>query len=505
MRLFRISTLAIWISGLTSSSTAISLSETPTRQELVTAANIAKDNMLTFYGGNRPGGIPGYALNPDIYYWWQVGGMLGQLIHHWHITGNDSANDLIKQAIQFQSQDNDFLQPENQSKSEGNDDQSFWAFAAMDAAEYNFPAPDAKTGLSWLGLAQAVFNVQSKRWFTDACGGGLKWQIYPWNKGYTYKNMPANGGLFQLAGRLARYTGNQTYVDWAERIWDWCEDQGLVAAKDGHDPNALHVFDGVPEDKCKSGVNVVQFTYNFGQMIMGASMMANHTNDRKWITRTENLMKGLADQQYLVGSLGANPESKMPNLGAGNILSDSADEFQTPQAGNNDEPSFKAYAIRWMTIAGQLVPSIRGQVQKILHESAIGAAGQCTGKAPGCAGCETPAGSSLAAPGSGQNWCGRRWYQTSWDGFSGMGEQMSAMSVFQNNLVYMNEDQAAAVVPYTANTGGTSESKPDAGHRGEAPGLHWSPITTADSAGAWILTIGSCGMVVMAFWFMITD
>lgn len=270
--------LAAWSAILITGSAAITLSATPSRDELISAANQAKDNMLTFYGGNQPGGIPGYALNPDIYYWWQVGGMLGQLIHHWHLTGNDSANDLVKHAIQFQSQDNDYLQPSNQSSSEGNDDQSFWAFAAMDAAEYNFPAPDASTGLSWLGLAQAVFNVQSTRWHTDACNGGIKWQIYPWNKGYTYKNMPANGGLFQLAGRLARYTGNQTYADWAEKVWSWAEGEGLISAKPDGPPDALHVFDGIPEDKCSDGVNVVEFTYNFGQMIMGAAMMANHVS-----------------------------------------------------------------------------------------------------------------------------------------------------------------------------------------------------------------------------------
>lgn len=228
-------------------------------------------------------------------------------------------------------------------------------------------------------------------------------------------------------------------------------------------------------------------------------------------------MKGLANKQYLVGTLGANTASAMPELGAGNILSDSADEFQTPQAGNNDEPSFKAYTIRWMTVAGQLVPSIQDQVKKILSESAAGAAGQCIGKAPGCAECSTPAGYSLATPGAGSNWCGRRWYQSSWDGFSGMGEQMSAMSVFQNSLAFMDAPGGpgggssgggggggAASVPFTSNTGGQSESKPNAGSDvHDLPTL--APITTADRAGAYIMMIGSLALTVVGLWFMMTE
>lgn len=226
-------------------------------------------------------------------------------------------------------------------------------------------------------------------------------------------------------------------------------------------------------------------------------------------------MKGLANKQYLVGPLGANTASAMPELGAGNILSDSADEFQTPQAGNNDEPSFKAYTIRWMTVAGQLVPSIQDQVKKILAESAAGAAGQCIGKAPGCSECSTPAGYSLATPGTGSNWCGRRWYQSSWDGFSGMGEQMSAMSVFQNSLAFMDapggssgggsgSGGGASSVPFTSNTGGQSESRPDAGS--DVQDLRpLTPITTADRAGAYIMLIFSLAFTVVALWFMMTE
>lgn len=45
--------------------------------------------------------------------------------------------------MQFQVGANKDYLPANQSKDEGNDDQVFWAFAAMDAAELKFPDPPA--------------------------------------------------------------------------------------------------------------------------------------------------------------------------------------------------------------------------------------------------------------------------------------------------------------------------------------------------------------------------
>lgn len=59
----------------------------------------------------------------------------------------------------------------------------------MDAAEQGFPNPPNDTDLSWLGLAQAVFNDQAKVWDNKTCNGGLRWQIPPVNPGYNYKNV----------------------------------------------------------------------------------------------------------------------------------------------------------------------------------------------------------------------------------------------------------------------------------------------------------------------------
>ena len=131
---------------------------------------------------------------------------MGLLIQRWSITGNDTLNDLITQAMLWQVGDNKDFTPKNQSVDLGNDDQAYWAYAALDAAELGFPnPPDSQP--QWLALAQAVHNDQADVWDAQTCGGGMRWQIYYWNTGWDYKNIQSNGGFFQLSARLARYTG----------------------------------------------------------------------------------------------------------------------------------------------------------------------------------------------------------------------------------------------------------------------------------------------------------
>lgn len=49
-------------------------------------------------------GIPG--LLPPPYYWWESGGMFGVLISYWHVTGDDSYNKLITDAMLYQVGEN---------------------------------------------------------------------------------------------------------------------------------------------------------------------------------------------------------------------------------------------------------------------------------------------------------------------------------------------------------------------------------------------------------------
>jgi len=253
-------------------STLFRLDEAPlTRLESIKkAAAVAAAGMRKYYTGDRPGDVPGNL--PDPYYWWECGAMFGGLIDYWYYTGDDQYNNITAQAMQHQIGEYNAFMPPNQSKSLGNDDQAFWGMAAMSAAENKFPdlpSSGPLAGPSWLALAQAVFNTQTTRWNDKTCGGGLNWQIYTFNNGYTYRNTISNGCFFNIAARLFKYTGNKTYSDWAIKTWDWEASIGLMTKE-------LNFYDGSDETKNNcSEINHIQWTYNLGVHLSGAAAMWN--------------------------------------------------------------------------------------------------------------------------------------------------------------------------------------------------------------------------------------
>ena len=135
----------------------------------------------------------------------------------------------------------------------------------MTAAELQYPEVD--DGYSWLSLAQGVFNTQVNRWDSSTCDGGLRWQIYAYEAGYDMKNTISNGGLFQLSARLARYTNNDTYADWAEKIFDWAASTPLINNSTWNVADSTNI-----EDDCTSQGNN-QWSYNYGTMLSGAAYM----------------------------------------------------------------------------------------------------------------------------------------------------------------------------------------------------------------------------------------
>lgn len=197
-------------------------------------------------------------------------------VDYWHYTGDDQFNDLVTTALLNQVGADDNYEPAAQQLSLGNDDQAFWALAVISATERAFPDPPADKP-QWLALAQAVFNRQAARWDTDNCGGGMRWQVISTNSGYDYKNSISNGLFFHMGARLARYTGNQTYADLAERAYDWCKEIGLISPE-------YKVFDGahIPADTNSDGkvavcnvTETLQWSYNAGVMLSGAAFMYN--------------------------------------------------------------------------------------------------------------------------------------------------------------------------------------------------------------------------------------
>jgi mannan endo-1,6-alpha-mannosidase len=228
------------------------------------AKTIASSIIDRYHNGSD---IPG--LFGSEYYFWEGGLAWDSLINYWYQTGDDSHNDIVAEALRFQlGENNDYL-PANQTKSEGNDDQTFWALAAMTAAEYSFPSDVlADLNTTWVDIAINIFNSQAARWDDETCNGGLRWQIFSFNSGYDYKNSISNGNFYQLASRLARFTGNSTYEAWSSRVLEWSQASGLISSD-------FAVYDGTDSSKNCSDLNHIQWTAYAGTYLAGAAYAYN--------------------------------------------------------------------------------------------------------------------------------------------------------------------------------------------------------------------------------------
>lgn len=235
-------------------------------------------NLLSYYHGTEAGQIPGLLPGPPPggdYYWWESGAMWDTLIDYWHYTGDAAYNNLVAQGLLFQVGPNDDYLTPNQTATLGNDDQGIWGMAAMSAAEANLANPSNSSKQQWSALATSVFDELSQdRWDEATCRGGLRWQILSSNQGYNYKNSISTGVLFNLGARLARFTQNSTYADWAGKAWDWAESVGFID-KWGY------IYDGAHVEFNCTDINKVEFSYVAGIYLQGAAFMYNYVSRSK--------------------------------------------------------------------------------------------------------------------------------------------------------------------------------------------------------------------------------
>ena len=433
------------------------------KASLISGAQIAARNLLQFYDGFRRGGTIGMFQSPV--YWWESGAAWNAYLDFWRYTGNDSYNDVTKTALLWQvGSNNDYL-PSNFSNSAGNDDQAFWAMAAMSAAEYNFTNP-ASNQPQWLALAQAVFNQQASRWDTQYCGGGLRWQVYQFNTGYNYKNSISNGAFFNLAARLARYTGNTTYGDWAEKVWNWQLQSGFTNS------TTYAIYDGAQVPTC-SNMNQVQWTYNNGLFMGGCAFMYNFTKgNATWQGRADRLIERTTD--FFGGA-------------ANNIIYEPACEPY--DICNTDQHSFKGYLARNMGYTMIMYPNSRGRLLPLLQASAAAAGKACVG--------------TVSTLPDFNQMCGFKWTWNNgtFDGSTAVGYQtgqnMAALETIQANLAIY------AQAPFTNATGGTSQGNVAAGVTNpQSTPFAIKAATSGDKAGAGILTAIFTGSVLTFAWWL---
>ncbi|KAK6218121.1 hypothetical protein LQW54_002871 [Pestalotiopsis sp. IQ-011] len=319
------------------------------------ASLVAEDLLTSFYHGNEPGQTPG-VFDDTHYYWWSGSALWATLLDFRARTGNTSYDDIVLQALQWQvGQGYDYL-PANWSATEGNDDQSLWAQAALTATQTNFTEP-ADAEAQWLGLAQNVFDEQSDdaRRVDDGdstCNGALRWQIFTFNTGYNYVNTLANGLYFSVGAQLAWLNDNKTASDEAIKTYDALTSIGLVT-------DDFAAYDGVAVPECDS-INKLQFSEAAGILLQGAAYTYNYTSDDVWKTRIDGYLSHIMDTFFKDG-----------------VAFESACESSGNC--NTDMLLYKGILHRSLAWTMKLAPYTAATILPVLKSSAAAAVSTCTG------------------------------------------------------------------------------------------------------------------------------
>jgi mannan endo-1,6-alpha-mannosidase len=79
----------------------------------------------------------------------------------------------------------------------------------------------------------------------------------------------SNGCYFNLAARLARYTGNTTYSTIAGEAYDWLASIGYI------DAQSYRVYDGAQTEQNCTNINKIQFSRTAAVLTLGAANMYN--------------------------------------------------------------------------------------------------------------------------------------------------------------------------------------------------------------------------------------
>ncbi len=187
------------------------------------------------------------------------------------------------------------------------DDNAWWALAWIAAF-------DLTRDNRYLQVARNIFARNTAAW-DDSCGGGLRW-----NAKSTYKNAITNELFLTLAALLHQRTpGEQGYLTWAQRAWEWFGAKGLIG------PAGL-VNDGITLSCQNNGGTT--WTYNQGVILGGLAALSEITGDRGYLTQGEQIAA-----------------ATLRGLAPGGIL---AEPCESGAACNEDQAQFKGIFVRYL-------------------------------------------------------------------------------------------------------------------------------------------------------------
>ena len=225
--------------------------------------------------------------------WWNYANTVTALCDYMAVTGDHALLGDVEFTLQNASQHVGSFEPQYSLSdptpysfflNDFYDDEGWWALAHLAAYELTHDA-------GYLGMARFIFDDMTGGW-NDQLNGGLLWQRNgkdPAGNAGPYKNAIANELFLAVAAALHLATGDQQYLDWAQREWAWFQQTGLIAPAGiaGVRPNLIN--DSIDE---QFGVNLYDtpvWTYNQGVILRGLCDLHRITGDRSLLRTAERI------------------------------------------------------------------------------------------------------------------------------------------------------------------------------------------------------------------------
>lgn len=188
-----------------------------------------------------------------------------------------------------------------------NDDAQWIILALWKIADYR--AAHSQSIDAFMSAAGTIYNFIAGQW-DNTCGGGV-W----WSTAHTYKNAITNELFLLTSASGYLRTGNQTYLDNANKAWNWLSQSGMR--------NADGLWnDGLVLATCKSNGQTT-WTYNQGVIASGLGALYAITGNASLLDAAEITL-----------------DATMAHLTDNGILKESCDDA-TSSSCDHDQQIFK--------------------------------------------------------------------------------------------------------------------------------------------------------------------
>ncbi|MCY7323879.1 MAG: carbohydrate-binding protein [Phormidesmis sp. CAN_BIN36] len=232
--------------------------------------------------------------------WWNSANALETTIDYCRLTDSLTYRSNLSNTFE-KNKRNNFL-------NEFYDDEGWWALTWIKAY-------DLTGEQRYLNMAKTIFNDMKGGW-DSTCGGGI-W----WSKQRKYKNAIANELFLAIAAKLHLRTSGDTgagsYLDWAQREWNWFRNTGMI--------NRDNLINDGLDNNCKNNGQLT-WTYNQGVILGGLVDLYRSTQDAALL----NQARAIADAAIRV-------------LAPNGILREPCE----PDCGQ-DGPQFKGIFVRYL-------------------------------------------------------------------------------------------------------------------------------------------------------------